>query len=737
MNQRYEIISAGEAEERFGVSADVDYPFAEFTDEQEIRLYPGGLHVDGTMKPVLDEPADWLPYNLVIDGDLTVDGDLSWYDWGGGNFVLVTGDLRARNVLLSGCPTLVVRGDLIAGNGVQGHHGDDGGCLVVRGATRAELVVSTLYFTMAFEQPPEAIVIGDPYRLNCPVDFDDEDIDDVVEPDLLDEEGRADERMIERALAAGRPILRPGTRPAHLVALEELDRLLEHPDDVTELDLSGRRLRGFPEQIFALPRLRSLSLAGNALGPLPDRIGELSALEELDLEDMGLTELPAGIGRLTGLRILDVSDNDLRLPEELGALTGLRVLRADGVRAPLPESLGRLAELTELRLHGLRGEPSGVPFPAAITRLPRLRVLDLSNTSLADLPDELAGLTGLEELRLDNSLAALDRLPRLSRLPALRTLRIDGRGKPDARLLDAVWDITTLEDLGIDRWDLTGLPEDAFARMPGLRVLDLSFNQLTTLPESFYALPALESVNLEYTRLDTATLDRLRAAFPRGVRFDLRNIPARDDPADPGRQEVRELVRRGSALQNHDRAGALAAFEQALDRCVPGARHSDYDEVYALYGAVDALVHLRGAASGAERDVLNGKLVGYAERALAAVPEPGMIWHFTDHGAFQEEVTRRTGNALAWTLLTMGEPGRALAVIDRALTTAAEPAYDYARDTKVRILLALGRAHEAYTIVDQVLTRDPGFGDFQDLRRDPAFQDWRSAHSALTPPPPS
>lgn len=107
----YRVISAQEAEERFRVSADVGYPYADFADEQEIRLYEGGLHVTGHLEPEQDDD-DWVPYNTIVDGDLTVDGDLDWWDGLEGNFFLVTGVLRARNVLLSGCPDLVVRGDL-------------------------------------------------------------------------------------------------------------------------------------------------------------------------------------------------------------------------------------------------------------------------------------------------------------------------------------------------------------------------------------------------------------------------------------------------------------------------------------------------------------------------------------------------------------------------------------------------------------------------------------------------
>ncbi|MFC4499461.1 MULTISPECIES: polymer-forming cytoskeletal protein [Streptomyces] len=237
----YRVIGAAEAEERFGVSADVSHPYQDFAEEQEIRLYEGGLRVGGGLEPEPD--GDWVPYNTIVDGDLTVGGDLEWWDSASGNFLLVTGSLRARHVLLSGCPDVVVRGDLTASGTIQGSYGDDGGHLAVAGDTHARTVISTLYFTMHFAGRLDALLIADPHRTNHPVDFTDDELDDLVLPGLLDKDDTADERAISAALREGKPVLRPGIRPSHLVAVDEPDALLPHAEEVTELDLSDRELR--------------------------------------------------------------------------------------------------------------------------------------------------------------------------------------------------------------------------------------------------------------------------------------------------------------------------------------------------------------------------------------------------------------------------------------------------------------------------------------------------------------
>ncbi|MEU3612166.1 hypothetical protein ABZ725_07575 [Streptomyces sp. NPDC006872] len=542
----YRVITVAEAEERFGVSADVSHPYQDFADEQEIRLYEGGLHVTGGFDAEPD--GDWVPYNTIVDGDLTVGGDLEWWDSASGNFLLVTGDLRARHVLLSGCPNVVVRGDLTASGTVQGSYGDDGGCLEVGGRTHAQSVISTLYFTMHFAEQPDALLITGSHSVNCPVDFTDDELDELVLPELLDKDGTADERGISAALRAGQPVLRPGIRPSHLLALDELDALLPRAAEITELDLSERKLRRLPEQLHAFVNLRVLSLAGNKdIDSLDERIGDLTALEELNVSGLRLTALPASIGRLRELRVLNVSRNELTsLPEQIGDLPRLEVLRAGDLSCPVPDAVARLSTLRELDLSNLQpGEyNSPVPFPLAVTRLPALRRLDLSAMFLETLPDDLLALTTLEELDLRGSLSAeLPRLPDLARLPRLRVLRLSGNTRwsfqpdPDRALLCGVWDITTLEHLEIDRWGrrtaggevlrtaFAKLPEDAFARMPGLRRLDLSFNELTTLPESLFGLRDLEALDLRHTALDKPTADRVRTVFP-DARPDLREADA-------------------------------------------------------------------------------------------------------------------------------------------------------------------------------------------------------------------
>jgi len=48
----------------------------------------------------------------------------------------------------------------------------------------------------------------------------------------------------------------------------------------------------------------------------------------------------------------------------------------------------------------------------------------------------------------------------------------------------------------------------------------------------------------------------------------------------------------------------------------------------------------------------------------------------------------------------------------------------YIWDTKVRILLKLGRVDEAYAIVQRVLKKDSSFADFQDIKNSAPYKAW-------------
>lgn len=55
----------------------------------------------------------------------------------------------------------------------------------------------------------------------------------------------------------------------------------------------------------------------------------------------------------------------------------------------------------------------------------------------------------------------------------------------------------------------------------------------------------------------------------------------------------------------------------------------------------------------------------------------------------------------------------------------------YIFDTKVRILLKMGKTEDAYEIAQRVLSKDPSFGDFQDIKASKEYKAWLKKHKQL------
>ena len=100
--------------------------------------------------------------------------------------------------------------------------------------------------------------------------------------------------------------------PASLMNLKQLENL----------KFEGVEFTDFPEQVFALPKLKSLIISQfdtkNKIKVLPDNFDRLPLLEELSLRNAALSEVPASVGRLPKLENVYFNANNLtKLPQAL------------------------------------------------------------------------------------------------------------------------------------------------------------------------------------------------------------------------------------------------------------------------------------------------------------------------------------------------------------------------------------------------------------------------------------
>ncbi|KAK4784438.1 hypothetical protein SAY86_018806 [Trapa natans] len=269
----------------------------------------------------------------------------------------------------------------------------------------------------------------------------------------------AEERLVE----AYRLAVEEEVEKAEVVD-EEVVRILGEAEceaaamAVERVELSGRRLRLFPDAFGKLGGLVVLNLSNNELEMIPDAIAGLKNLQELDVSVNLLRSLPDSIGLLLNLKVLNLSGNKLNA---------------------LPESISWCSSLKEL---------------------------DVSFNNLSTLPGNIGfGLSSLE--RLSISLNKIHLLP--PSICQVRSLRyIDAHFNQLRGLPTAIGKLTSLEILNISSnfSDMTELP-DSFSDLVSLRELDISNNQIRALPDSFFRLQGLTKLNLEQNPLMVPPLD--------------------------------------------------------------------------------------------------------------------------------------------------------------------------------------------------------------------------------------
>jgi Leucine-rich repeat (LRR) protein len=149
-------------------------------------------------------------------------------------------------------------------------------------------------------------------------------------------------------------------------------------------------------------------------------------------------------------------------------------------------------------------------LPEEIGELSELEILDISNNNISDdgIPNSLNQLINLKELSFSEN--HIQKFPKtIGSLICLEKLQL--RGKYDFQTFDSVIDdignLVKLEVLDLSDNNITTLPK-SIGRLSKLKNLDLSGNNLESLPESIAGLKSLDKLNLYMNNLNT---------LPRGI----------------------------------------------------------------------------------------------------------------------------------------------------------------------------------------------------------------------------
>ncbi|XP_016969730.2 leucine-rich repeat-containing protein 40 isoform X3 [Drosophila rhopaloa] len=232
----------------------------------------------------------------------------------------------------------------------------------------------------------------------------------------------------------------------HDNALVKLPPEIGKLEKLMRLNVSHNKLSQLPREIYSLPELRHLNISYNGFTEIDPDISDLHMLEFLDGGHNNIQTLPGGIGflvRLTALLLpynhvkelppdlvnmrslqkIDLMQNDLTcLPEDMGLLRKLECLylqHNDILELPDFEGNETLSEL-----HASNNFIKTIP-KAMCSNLPHLKILDLRDNKITELPDELCLLRNLNRLDVSNNTISV--LPvTLSSLAHLISLQVEG-----------------------------------------------------------------------------------------------------------------------------------------------------------------------------------------------------------------------------------------------------------------------------------------------------------------------
>jgi len=166
--------------------------------------------------------------------------------------------------------------------------------------------------------------------------------------------------------------------------LSSIIDVLADCENLKEVSFSKNGIISIPDSIGKLKKIQKLSFADNELEEIPDAIFELENLTELDLGINQLKHIPEGIEQLTKLKVLKIHSN---WKNKFNPHNLFHVIH-------------KLPNLDKLELWS---NQSIRELPETISELSKLKVLDVDNNLLTDLPMSIFTMKHLKKLRVSTN----------------------------------------------------------------------------------------------------------------------------------------------------------------------------------------------------------------------------------------------------------------------------------------------------------------------------------------------
>ncbi|XP_004439006.1 PREDICTED: leucine-rich repeat-containing G-protein coupled receptor 6 [Ceratotherium simum simum] len=293
---------------------------------------------------------------------------------------------------------------------------------------------------------------------------------------------------------------------ANLISLVP-ERSFEGLSSLRHLWLDDNALTEIPVRALNnLPAVQAMTLALNRISHIPDyAFQNLSSLVVLHLHNNHIQHLGThSFEGLHNLETLDLNYNELReFPVAIRTLGRLQELgfHNNNIKA-IPEK----AFMGNPLLQTIHFYDNPIQFVgrSAFQYLPKLHTLSLNGAAaIPEFPD-LKGTTSLETLTLTR--AGIQLLPpgMCQQLPRLRVLELSHNQIEE---LPSLHRCQKLEEIGLQHNRIWEVGADTFSQLSSLRALDLSWNAIRSIhPEAFVTLRSLVKLDLTDNQLTTLPL---------------------------------------------------------------------------------------------------------------------------------------------------------------------------------------------------------------------------------------
>lgn len=168
--------------------------------------------------------------------------------------------------------------------------------------------------------------------------------------------------------------------------------------NLVKLTIWSNKIKRVPSSIGNLKELNELTIEGDKLRKLPSEIGKLDKLTRLKVCGKNFVEFPSHICRLRYLtELIFLQTNIDLLPLALSNLSKLKLLIINGSKLDSTVDFSWLAYLTELEKLSLKTNEL-TSIPKEIFDLHKLKLLEICETKISEIPDSIGNLTNLVEL---------------------------------------------------------------------------------------------------------------------------------------------------------------------------------------------------------------------------------------------------------------------------------------------------------------------------------------------------